>query len=895
MQILKLKGFLFEPSDPAVYDRDSKTVLELCGKLGYKINELIDEYNRFYAEMLDKYQEAYDYMVTNLPLFVAEQLPAVASEVMQELYGTTLEQIVEDLGDLSSRMETAEGDIDNIEGDIEDIQEDISDLQTDLTNKIAEVYSNIKPFEGIAGLKANGTNLVPGMVVSTLYYDTEGDEGNASYMIVDSLESGEVADDETIIKITGVDLWAKLIPEDKVKTSCFTSVQDALNFAFANRKDLLVIGTNIVDDLVIPFDIDDSSHNIVIEGIDSSSSVLDLDGQIIPQTGALGRNYTFKNIGLHKRSNFDESIIDTTELNGPRELFDNCLLSNCYLKMGDGTDPQDIKYMEGVHIKDTNFSSSNIEFNFLWSAVFDNCSFSSSSSYYFQYPLHITQGSDITFNNCYFSDYQTALALKIESSQEIKFLNCEFQFLDATAVPVIFTNVDNSIMQNCIFATTNQQSCGIYIYGSANFSFDNVKFGVTTLMGSAVFYESCAYCYMDNISFASGSMAVSFYSCNCCTLKNYMGEYGYNIASASNGGNNIAYLNKEDDITYFSGNGFTYIVPTESRIGDSTDMSSLDKYEGRVFYNTDDSTINYAHNNSWVSFGGSGGGGGAKGYYYFNYTDMSTFEVNALSLTAEDEAKLIAILTDAKTNNYPFILVDACNGAYNSLYIIKTKDINLSTATNRPIFWKYPAMNNMHNDLAYNGSNDAYSYSRLVVSCSNDEITSIALGQVNTTTHIRYLPTDNTQAYNPVNPYDPSTKKYVDETSYVDKTNSATINGATSVSSDPLLITKKGKLINIRGCLQPSASGLMSLVSVDLTEELSPAMFTSGVGYTMSYHTCLLYKSSTTEFETIECHITHTANDTKSTLIFSPLTSGGTSSVDTTMAIRFDITYIAKD
>lgn len=894
MQILKLKGFLFEPSDPAVYDRDSKTVLELCGKLGYKINELIDEYNRFYDEMLDKYQEAYDYMVTNLPLFVAEQLPAVASEVMQELYGTTLEQIVEDLGDLSSRMETAEGDIDNIEGNIEDIQEDISDLQTDLGNKIAEVYSNIKPFEGIAGLKANGTNLVPGMVVSTLYYDTEGDEGNASYMIVDSLESGEVADDETIIKITGVDLWAKLIPEDKVKTSCFSSVQHALDFAYANYKDLLVIGTNIVDDLVIPYDTNDTSHTIVIEGVDKVSSTLDLDGQILQVSGALERNFTFKNIGLHKRSNFDETIIDIENPNGPKNVFDNCLLSNCYLKLGDGTDPQDIKYMQGVYIKNTEFSSSNIEFDYLWKAVFENCTFGSSSTYYFQYPLHITQGSDITFNNCYFYDYQTALALKIEASQDIKFLNCEFQYLEATAVPVIFTNVDNSIMQNCIFASTNQQNCGIYIYGSANFSFDNVKFGVSTLMGSAVFYESCAYCHMDNISFASGSMAVSFYSCNCCTIKNYMGEYGYNIASASNGGNNIAYLNKEEDIDYFSGNGFTYIVPTANNFGDNTDMGNAEKYEGHVFFNTSDGTINYAHNNSWVPFGGSSGGG-AEGYYYFNYSDMSTFDILSLSLTAEDEAKLILILTDAKTKNYPFILLNACNSVYESLYIIRINQINLSDATSRPIFWKIPAMNNMHNDLAYNGSNDAYSYSRLVVSCTNGEITSIALGQVNTTTHIRYLPTDNTNAYNPVNPYDPSTKKYVDETSYVDKTSSATINGATSVSSDPLLITKKGKLINIRGCLQPSASGLMSLVSVDLTEELSPAMFTSGVGYTMSYHTCLLYKSSTTEFETIECHITHTANDTKSTLIFSPLTSGGTSSVDTTMAIRFDITYIAKD
>lgn len=890
MQILKLKGFLFEPNDPAVYDRDSKTVLELCGRLGYKINELIDEYNRFYDEMIEKYNEAYDYMVTHLedfvdekvreqlPLVVAEQLPAVASDIIQELYGTTIEQIVADLSTLSGR-------VDNVE------------------ERIGYLYTNISPFKGIADLKANGTNLEPGTIVSTLYYQTEGDEGNASYLIVDSLETGETADDETIIKITDVDLWAKLVVEDIVKTSCFTSVQDALDFAFANNRNLLVIGTREVDDLIVPYDTNNANHTIVIEGQHKLFSVLDFAGQIKQDSTAFDRNFSFKNIGLHKRANVDDSIIDIDRpvSGSTRYLFDNCSISNCYLKLGDGTDPQDIRYMQNVLITDTTFSSSNVEFEYLWDAIFERCSFSSTSTYYFQYPLHITNGSRILFDSCNFNDYQTGLAFKIEDSQDIRFNNCDLQFLDATAVPVVFNHVNNSVMENSMFISTNQQNSGIYIYGSTNFSFNNVKLGGSTLMGSAVFYESCSFCSMYDVTCSlSTEKLVSFYNCNWCTLRKYMGDTGYDIASATNGGNNIAFLNQEEDIQYFSGNGFTYVVPTEKRIGTTNEMNDVDMYEGRVFYNTDTSTINYAHNNTWLPFGGSGGGSDAPIYYYkatsqFN-TSISWGEYGSLNFdgATTDFQKFADILNDAhsKNHNYGLILSVYSNQYAPDLIEFSFAGLDFTSASGTI---RLTLLNSTFNNSIYKfGVNNAGKIIRqwyLSVNLVNGEIVSWnpAPSTFAYFSEDCYLSTSNTFAYTPTGDYNPATKHYVDYDSFENLTSSLVFGSQVqSYSGDPIYCSKQGLHVTIRGKLVANGNTIWSNAFITLPSSCTPNPAVTS-SYSILTIPCLHYKSGATTPTLIMCYVIHNTNATECQVKFSPIDP--TETFDNLDSISFSLTY----
>ena len=821
MQILKLKGFLFEPSDPAVYDRDSKTVLELCGRLGYKINELIDEYNRFYDEMLEKYAEAYEYMVEHLDeavaqelgAIVAEQLPAVASDIIQELYGETLEQMVSDILGLKS---------------------------------VTRAYL------GVSDLKENGANAIVGDIVETLFYATNGDKGSARYLIVDSLEEGEIANNDTIIKIDDVDKWAKMLPEAIAKSSSFEDLQSATNFAFKNRIDVAVIGINEVDDLIIPFDSEDVNHKISFIGENHSgdmivsngtTSVIRVAGQIKQASEATLRNFTFANCTFEKSADFDDSLFGYFCEGGTHEVFTNCIFYGTYLNFTTDRPGNQIEFVTQLEFNHCSFDGAKIYQEFISGSKFLDCNFTADNDDYFQLPLYLKQ-SDVIIENSYFGGMGIDTLVKIENSNAITILNTSIESISNTDTPLILKNVTNSLIEDSKIVSDMVQDKCVLVDTCEHISFRNVTTYSEDTSSYGIYVNASTDCNFENICAPSGAKMIYFNNSSSNIIRYYNVIASTMIAEANASSNNYIELASETDIPYVT--NVKIGIPSETKLGNTTLMNSLTGYEGRIYYNTETNSIMCYTNNAWVKVGETiqyelmptatytdegkviqyvgltdtdytkghfyecvvsgtsptgyewseismGGGGSSSNYpvYYMNIYP-GEFYVNKIpsALSSDSVNELIRISNDALTKGFTCYLL-LINQVYNNesdneptLYMVTINLRNTNKIlTLTGIASTYLGTSSSRTQPFCYGSASTYGTNLWLGGTANFDYTQVATlnNNVYTTSGVTYLATNNTASYTPTNDYNPATKKYVDDA----------VSGGGGSSDSPSIFTLK--------------------------------------------------------------------------------------------------------
>lgn len=727
MQILKLKGFLFEPSDPAVYDRDSKTVLELCGRLGYKINELIDEYNRFYQEMLDKYQEAYDYLVTNLPLVVAEQLPIIAPGIMQELWGEDIEGLLQDMNDFKSTF---------------------------------------KNYEGLNDLKATGDKAPVGNYVRTLYYLTPGDNGNATYKIVDELEEGEEANDEDIIALGYAEpttKWAKLVPGEFVKSSCFLSLQNAINYAYARNLDVQVTGypgeiQMVEEDLIMPFSMDTQGYFIRVFGDSQRKSTIEVGGQIKMNSDAESRNFTFRGIKFQQSEGSTDSLIGFIpsgrgfDIDQP--LFDDCYFSGCFIEFTHFYDYsilnckfQDTKLhffeTSEVLVRDCEFIYSNtfteigVQFERCGYSNVLNCNFHSEANC----PLALTGSNNINVEDVYYSAYNST-GMGIEACN-----NCKFENVEVTG------------------ALTNL--CALGGFNNHHMTFKNFYNHATlngpTNMNCAIYLDSAGSCTFEGIGSSTDTL-IYFNNSGNNVIYSYNNNKLYTARDIvhGTGTSNFIYLETEDDIQYIP-SGMSYEIRNEAKFGDTQLMNSLTGYEGRVFYNTDTKSIMIYTNNAWETYGSSG-------HFDISKINILDFGGNLISWLNRSEVKNDLFLD---TTNKPMLidilnyLIDHNETTY--YFVNKSDDYDVfriyrirtefsdpsSTKFCLDVFWCM-FDNSMNYDTPYVISGDFY------VHMTDGYVDDIYWQTGGAIASFPYITTYNSVDYTPTNSGSPATKGYVD-------------------------------------------------------------------------------------------------------------------------------------
>lgn len=722
MPILKLKGFLFEPSDPAVYDRDSKTVLELCGRLGYKINQLIDEYNRFYNEMTEKYEEAYSYMVTNLPIFVSEQLPVIAPGIMQELWGTDIEGLLQDMSDLKATY---------------------------------------KFYNGLVDLKTTGEIIPVGAYVKTSYYLLPNDNGGATYQIIDHLEEGEVANDEDIIALGESEeptKWARLYPHEFVKSSCFLSLQHAINYAYPRNLKVMLTGRpNAIEvvegDLIIPYEVD-YAGNIVEIFSDNEKRTIEVSGQIKMPSEASTRNFIFKNITFTQPEDsilplfgFIPSGLGTYETD---TIFDNCLFINCYLELTN---------IYHFNIINTNFVDSYVLLYEASEFIFVNCKFNYSDSYT-GIGIKVLDCGYSNFTNCYLNS-ENISPLHILNGSNVKIENLYYNASNSKAIEI--ESSENCSINNLVVVGRINDTKAINCYDSNNISFNEINSYALIPNGNldaCILLDSSSKCTINNISCNSLTM-VSLSNSNENIIYAYNKLISQNLVSGT-GSNNFIYLDNEDDISLISSN-IKFEIRTEVKAGNNTTMETLTPYEGRIYYNTELNATMIYTNNEWkplapiteinpskincIDFGNS----------LVSFTNRSNIRDN-IFLSTTNEDKLIEILNHLIDNNetmYFFINKSEDPNEF-KLFKITTDFSNVGGARFLlDIIWL-----NIPSDMKYNEQyivNVSYG-----VTLTDGYVSDITGSSSYLRSIYNLIPTNNTTDFTPTSSANPATKGYVD-------------------------------------------------------------------------------------------------------------------------------------
>ena len=553
MQILKLKGFLFEPSDPAIYDRDSKTVLELCGRLGYKINELIDEYNRFYEEMNENYREAYDYMVTNLPLFVAEQLPVIAPGVMEELWGE----------------------------DIEGLLQDMADLKAEYTY-----------YEGFNDLKTNGDKAPVGAYLRTLYRSAPDDKGGALYEVVDHLEEGEVANDEDIIAL-GVTLeptkWAKMVPGKIVHSTSFLSLQSAINYAYKHWLDVLVCELCQVDgDLTIPYNVDTPVRRVRIIGLHNQTTGIQINGHINLGTGADFVNYSLENLYLEETSLESNNLLGELvlgELEGETIVFvKDCRIVNSYLSIINGT---------GLAVVNNAFYNSCLLF-----VTSRNCKAIYNNFIHDEYTrigncLACSSCFSLLFENNTYATYGNDMCVTMTQTSNSSMQNENFDMMNVTQQLVTMDTCHYNNFSNIYIGGVYTFTKIFYLTGCNENTFTGIKARYTNNnpTGSLFNLVGCDYNYFDDIELCdkTGFLITNASANNF--IRNYHAFYNsptINIVESVSASDNSIELAVDTDVERLHASNnqpiIKFTIPSEIKYGDNATMDLLYDYDGRIYY-----------------------------------------------------------------------------------------------------------------------------------------------------------------------------------------------------------------------------------------------------------------------------------------------------------------------
>lgn len=591
MQILKLKGFLFEPNDPAIYDRDSKTVLELCGRLGYKINELIDEYNRFYEEMNENYQEAYDYMVTHLGLFVSEQLPIIAPGIMEELWGTDIDGLLQDMADLKAEY---------------------------------------KYYNGINDLKETGDQAPVGALVKTRYYSAPGDKGGALYEVVDHLEEGEVANNEDIIAL-GETLdptkWAKMIPGDIVKSTSFLSLQSAVNYAYKHNLDVLICRLEHLDsDLIIPFSEDTPTWRIRLIGVNNLYSGIQTSKQIKLHDDTTFVNFSLENLYLEETDNTSNLLgeLNLDLLAGTTINF----ISDCYIVNSMVT----IYHGNGLTIRNNTLFNSVINFSESTDCKIFHNSFIHDGDSRWGNCVATTSCFNLTFENNTFNSTGSDICESHYQTSNCSFQNETFNMMSNTETLISFDHCSHNDMSDIYIGGTLNYTKIFSLEYSNNNSFTNIKSIYTNLNPSGCLFNiiSSDYNTFENVELSDKT---GFLITNT-SANNFIRGYEVPVTSpliyiveSVNASNNTIELAIDTDVERLHASNnqplVKFIIPSEVKYGDTATMNSLYDYDGRIYYNTETMQIMICENHVWSAFGGSGGGSDApittielvNGYY----------------------------------------------------------------------------------------------------------------------------------------------------------------------------------------------------------------------------------------------------------------------------------------
>lgn len=124
----------------------------------------------------------------------------------------------------------------------------------------------------------------------------------------------------------------------------------------------------------------------------------------------------------------------------------------------------------------------------------------------------------------------------------------------------------------------------------------------------------------------------------------------------------------------------------------------------------------------------------------------------------------------------------------------------------------------------------------------------------------------------------------------VDISSSVTLGSdVTAQSVEGVQFIKQGNLFNMHGTIGAINGGSFSAMSLTIPADYAPIPFTSGVGYSSCYGTCILLKASDSSYHTLLLHYVHAADAVAGGIAFSPINGEIIEAGD---VIAFNISYI---